>query len=329
MSRARRFALLFACELAACGFAACGEAPQGGAPTGLAWKRTALEGLGGATTAAHHEGWLFAAAGDERRVFAVRTADLVDGRRAAVRPVPLEVAGERTLEGHARGADDLAAQGYTLGHLWGQPLSFGGLCLRRVVAGAAGRDEERLHLLDRTHGVVFWGRLERDEAGLPARVHLEHAFVTPGRERAGAARLDWRDTGAGLAGLLAPRGAEGAEDLLLVERGREGETQVVVRRLDRFGQPRGVLRVGLPAEHRRPVSACGEARAGRLVLLLDGPDPLLVVAAASARGDSVSAEGGLRAPPAPPGAVWRGLAYAADGSEFLVSDGPQALVAWR
>lgn len=317
--------------LGALALAACGSEPGGGAPTGIPWKRTALAGVSGVTAAAHHEGWLLLAAGNERRLFAVRSADLEDGGRADARELPLTVARERALEGYGvgRGGDDLVAQGYRLAQIFDQPLAFAGLYVRRVAAAGAGGDVERLYLLDGSHGIVAWGQLERDPQGDPVGARVEHAFVAPGRERAGASRLDWRDTSAGLAGVLSPRTPQGEEDLLLVERGREGEAEVLVRRLDRFGQPRSTLRVGLPAEHRRPVVACAEAQAGRIVLLLAGAEPLLVVAPLDTRRDGVPAEGGIRAPAAPPGEAWRALAYSADGAEFLVSGGSAPVLVWR
>jgi hypothetical protein len=310
--------------------ASCGAEPQVVAPTGVPWRRTSLDGVARVTAAAHHAGWLLLASGDERRLFAVATSELADGGRASARTVPLELARERLLEGHGRGGgDELAAQGYALGQVWDQPLAWSGLCVRRVAARGAGLEVDRLYLLDRSHGVVFWGRLERDGAGVPVRGMLEHAFVVPGRERAGAVHLDWRDTSPGLVGIAAPRAADDAEDLLLLERGRAGAEHALVRRLDRFGQSRGTLRIGLPPERRVPLAAFAEAEAGRLVLLLDAPEPLLVVVPHAARREAVAAEGGL-VPPAPPaGAAWRATAYGEDGTELLVSDGDATVLAWR
>lgn len=325
MSVVRRLALAFPLLIAA-----CGAEPDAVAPTGIPWRRTVLDGVAGVTAAAHHAGWLLLAAGDERRLFAVRLAELADRGRASARAVPLDVVREGLLEGHGRGgADELAAQGYALGQVWDQPLSWSGLCVRRVTAQSAGRDVDRIHLLDRAHGVVFWGRLELDEAGAPVRARLEHAFVVPGRERAGSARLDWRDTSPGLVGIVAPRSGDGAEDLLLLERGRAGEEHALVRRLDRFGQPRGTLRLGLPPERRVPLAAFAEAQAGRLVLLLDAPEPLLVVAPYTARRETVAAEGGLVPPAAPQGAAWRTPVYTDDGTEILVTGGDAPVLAWR
>jgi hypothetical protein len=311
---------------------ACGEeVPGAPAPGPGGWHVVELPGVKGASGVAVLGDLLVIVAGDgERRVFLQPRAGLAPGRAAEPRPLRLQVTREVHLEGMSLGGrqENFVAQGYRLGTLWDQPVDFQGVAARHIPAGKVGPPVNAIYLLERAYGVVYRGRLELGADGAPEAASLESVFAVPDRERRGASASDWRDTTAGLAGILSIPHESAREDLYLAERAGPDPSSFRVLRLDRFGQWQGKFSVRLPAgappdvgdlswHDERFVFVRGEGR-GALVTC---PDP----------GDyaDVSASAPVPAPDVPGAGPWRGLAHAPDGTTYLVSAGSPSRLAWR
>lgn len=320
-------AALLALALAACG----GEpAPEPSSPAPGGWRSLTLEGVKGASAvAALGDLLVVAAGGDDRSLSLLTPAALEDGARVRPRRLPLEVLRDMPLEGvGARRSDELVAQGYRLGTFWDQPLDFQGLALKRLPGSARVPALDVFYLLERSYGLVYHGSFVRGPDGAVAAARVTGAFVVPERPRAGRGRSDWRDSSAGLCGLLSVAREESAEDLYVLPCQGEPSGELRVDRLDRFGQWQGRFTLVLPGEGPADVADLSWAD-GRFVLLRGGGRGALHSVADP--GDLGRARAGPPVPgPDVPGAgPWRGLAHLPDGSAFLVSAGDPSRLAWR
>lgn len=321
--------------LLACSAAACGERSASRMDTPGGWLRAWVPGLERVSAMAVHEDTLLLLDGPGRRVLALARADLAPGTALVGRELALEVQREVPLEGQELDVErgqGLAAQGYRLGTLWAQPLDLVGLATRRMRSGRRGADLEAAYVLERSYGVVWSGRLERDERGQLAVLRLQAAAVVPGRPRAGAAQLDWRDSTPGLCALAMASEAASREDLVLLEAPSAPGASATMHLLDRFGQRLGRWQVEVEAAAGAPPP---ELRAlawdGREHRLLLGPGAgelrTLPGPGAAVR---VAASGALAAPTPPAGSAFTALACSEDGLVLLAGSQPGGVaLAWR
>lgn len=312
--------------------AACGEGEPTGVPSARdGWSQATLTGVPPPVAAAWHEGLLLTLGAGERSLYVVEHAALLAGGTAAAVRVPLDVVRTNALEGHGSGerSGGLAGQGYTLGHLWDQPLELVALAVRRVRARGAGADLEALYVLERTYGVVWWGRLERDAKGRVSAARLTAAFVVPERPRTGSDASDWRDSSAGLAALALAGGLSKDDDLVTLARKGEGGRGPRLDLLDRFGMRLGSFEVDPDVVGEFEVRALAWNGTQHVLLLGPGRGTLHLLPPTGARSKLVAV---FATPPAPPEdrkVVWSALA-AGDGRLFaLGAQGPGAVVAWR
>lgn len=319
--------------LLACSAGACGErpAPRGDTPGG--WLRAWVPGLERVTAAAFHEDTLLLLDGPARRVLAFARADLQPGAALVGRPLALEVQRDVPLEGHEAGGErgtGLSAQGYRLGTLWDQPLDLVALASRRFRSGRRGADLEAAYLLERSYGVVWAGRLERDAQGQLVTLRLQSAFVVPGRTRAGAGQLDWRDSAPGLVALAMAAEGSTREDLVLLEAVTGPGSAASLHLLDRFGQRLGRW----PVEVEAAAGAPAEPRA----LACDGPGQRVLLGPGA--GEVRTLPGPGAAVRVPAAGAWRAPALAgvpaftalACGGGLVLLAGAQAggvALAWR
>ena len=316
----------FSVALCACG----DDSPSADSLAPSAWRHVRLAGVERVVAATVYEDLLLLVAEGERRLFAVEVAALLAGGQPRARPLPIEVARTNVLEGYGTGrrGDELGSQAYPLGLLWDQPVELVGIEARRLRSRPPALDLEALYLLERTYGIVWWGRLARDADGRAEALRLDAAFAVPDRPREGRERLDWRDSGAGLACLANGREAGAGDDLLVVERQGAEPGRLRVSTLDRFGQLQGGGTADVREAGGDSIRALGTSSglfmallgpgAGRLAALKDPGRAALAVAYA-----------GEPAPHLPDVTQWRALAYAPDGSLLLISHGPLTVVAWR
>lgn len=325
--------VLVACAVAACG----GRGPSPGAAAG-GWQRAWVPGLEAVTAAALHEDTLLLLDGPARRVWAFARSDLQPGAALVGRELALEVQREVPLEGHELGGErgtGLAAQGYRLGTLWEQPLDLVALATRRYRSGRRGADLEAVFLLERSYGVVWAGRLERDAQGALATLRLQSAAVVPGRARAGAAQLDWRDSAPGLCALAMSSESTGREDLVLLEAAppaRPGEAgAAAMHLLDRYGQRLGRWPLEVEAVAGAPAQLRALAFDGQQQRLLLGPGAGEVrVLPGPGAAVRVPAAGGWPAPALAQVPAFSALACAPDGLVLLAGAQPGGVaLAWR
>jgi hypothetical protein len=288
------------------------------------------------TAATWHEGRLYVLGAGQRALYVIDVPGPAGGDRSPAAPtrvtrVPLDVTRANPLEGHGSGerAGGLAGQGYTLGILWDQPLEFVGLAVRRVRARGAGQDVEALYVLERTYGVVWWGRLERDARGVLGAAHLTAAFVVPGRPRAGAAGSDRRDSGPGLAALALAGGLSKDDDLLALARTGQGAKGPGLDLLDRFGMRLGGWEVDPGVVGTFEVRALAWDGARHVLLLGPGRGTLHLLPGSGAAARLRAEPATPAAPPDEAGVAWSALA-AGDGRLFVLgARGETALLAWR
>ena len=307
-----RLVLLF---LAALGLAGCGDDP---APEGpAAWQHARIEGLAGATglTLADDD-LVFVVGGDDRELRTVARAALRPGATAKARTLAVTIRPDAPIHG----ADPLAAERYSLEHLWAVPVDF---------QAVAFQPPDTLYVGERQRRLVFWGRVRRDAAGVLASVKFSHAAIVPGADRSGRAAGDWRDHGPGLRGLVAVKRGGRAEDLWAVDEG-VADGPLVVRRMDRFGSNLQGVRAQHGLEVAPDVRAVSHDGTRLLVLLGSGRGRIVSLREPPAgRLDAVPASEGVPGPAIDGVAGWSGMAHAADGTLFLVSGGSPAVVAWR
>lgn len=302
------------------------------------WRVAQLEGVEGASGVTV-VGDLLAvvAGGGVQHVHLLERGALVHG--ATLRPgryLP-EVPRDRPLEGvvSAGRGDDLAVLGYRVGSLWDVLVDFQGIASRRIPGTQPGvPDYEALYLLDRAFGLIYRARVVR-ERGAVLGVKVDGAFPVPGRPRAGRERSDWRDSSAGLVGVVSIVRPGNDEDLYVVERAGDEPGSVRVQRIDRFGQAQGRFTVALgvtgagAAPDTPPDVGDLAFHDGRFVLVEGAaPSRLLPVADPGDFGH-VRAGSALPCPDLPDAGPWRGLAYAPDGTAYLVSAGRPSRIAWR
>jgi hypothetical protein len=308
-----------------------GDDPPGASSHVRAWRRATLEQVPRPAAATLHEGLLLVLGAGDRSLYVVERTALVPGGLATARKLPLDVVRTNPLEGHGSGerSGGFAGQGYRLGVLWDQPLELVGLAVRRVKARGAGADMEALYVLERTYGVVWWGRLERDADGHVSAARLSAAFVVPERPRAGAPAGEWRDSGSGLAALAIAGGLSKDDDLVTLTRKAEGSRGLRLDLLDRFGMRLGGWGVDPNVVGEVEVRALAFDGARHVLLLGPGRGTLHVLPATGER-TRLTAE--LATPPVPPEDAtveWTTLA-AGDGAWFALGRrGDVAVVAWR
>jgi hypothetical protein len=296
----------------------CGrDAPEPVSRPGL-WHLATLEGISGASgLAVLDDVLLFCAEGDRNAVYVLPIADVEKGEGASllVRALPVEVDRESTLGG----AGPFARQGYRLGDLWDLPVDWQGIAVQAP---------NFVFLAERTHRVVYVGRLRMGAGRHLQGVVLERAFVVPGGDRAGAEAADWRDRGPGLAGLASVVGERRTEDLYAADRGGASPGTFRLQKLDRYGLGLGWFQVHVPdateiglgallKEEGRYLFVRGEGR-GVIQPCLDGPT-----------GGSVWAGRGVPGPEAPEGGAWTGMERGPEGVLYLVSGGIETRLAWR
>ncbi len=310
---------------------ACGaESPARDPAAEGAWRSVRLGGIERVVAATVHEDLLLLVAEGERRLFAVEVKALFAGGLPRARPLPIEITRTNVLEGYGTGrrGEELGTQAYPLGLLWDQPLELVGIDVRRLRSRAPARDLEALYLLERSYGAVWWGRLERDAQGRAESVRLDAAFAVPDRPREGRERLDWRDSGPGLACLSNGREAGAADDLLVVERAGTEPGRLRVEALDRFGQLQGGWTVDLREMGGDSIRAL--CAGSGLYRALVGPEVgRLATFKPPGRGALTVASAEDPLPHVPGVAEWRALASAPDGSQLLISHGPSTVVLWR
>jgi hypothetical protein len=210
------------------------------------WQHATLGDLGVPTAATILGERLLVVCDGDRRVHDVALGALVPadgaaGGRVPVRSLSLEPTRLNHLEGHEDGprGTGLSGQGYRLGDLWDQPLTFRGFAARHVPSLGAAPAVDRVWLLERQYGIVWWGRLVLGRDGEAVAVMLTNAFTVPGRPRAGRESLDWRDSGPGL-GALAPAGKVSPdEDLVALDAAATEKEPLRLQLLDRFGMRLG------------------------------------------------------------------------------------------
>lgn len=321
------------------GVTGCGDpSPSSPSTAGPRWSTVTPKGLPAVPVGATlHEGLLLVLGAGERSLFVVERADLEGkGPLPPVQRVPLDVVRTNPLEGHGRGghgggerSGGLAGQGYTLGHLWDQPLELVALAVRRVRARGAGADLEALYILERTYGVVWWGRLERDAKGRVSAARLTAAFVVPERPRAGSDASDWRDSSSGLAALALAGGLSKDDDLVTLAHKGEGGRGPGLDLLDRFGMRLGSWEVDPGVVGESEVRALAWNGTQHVLLLGPGRGTLHLLPATGARSKLVAE---FASPPAPPDDAlvhWVALA-AGEGRLFaLGAHGGNGVIAWR
>jgi|GEM_PF-5014308 len=316
----------FSVALGACG----SESPALEPLAQGAWRSVRLAGVERVVAATVYEDLLLLVVEGERRLFAVEVSALSAGGQPRARPLPIEVARTNVLEGYGTGrrGDELGSQAYPLGLLWDQPVELVGIEARRLRSRPPAPDLEALYLLERTYGIVWWGRLTRDADGRAEAVRLEAAFAVPDRPREGRERLDWRDSGAGLACLFNGRNAGAGDDLFVVERAGTQPGRLRVSALDRFGQLQGGWTADLREAGGDSIRALSASSGLFMALLGPGAGRLATLKDPGSR-DLAVAHTAEPAPNVPNVTEWRALAYTPDGSLLLISHGPFTLVAWR
>ncbi len=326
---ARAWRLALACLSSALG--ACGaESPAPASPAQGAWKSVRLAGVERVVAATVYEDLLLLLAEGERRLFAVEVAALSAGGAPRARPLPIEVARTNVLEGYGSGrrGDELGSQAYPLGLLWDQPVVLVGIEARRLRSRPPAHDLEALYLLERSYGIVWRGRLTRAADGRADAVRLDAAFAVPDRPREGRERLDWRDSGAGLACLSNGSEAGAGDDLLVVERAGTEPGRLQVSTLDRFGQLQGGWTADLRETGGDGIRAL--CAGSGLYHALVGPGlGRLATLKAPGRGARVVATADDPVPDVSGVTEWRALASAPDGSLLLIGQGSHTVVAWR
>jgi hypothetical protein len=293
--------------------AGCGDGDEGDA----GWSSTRVAGVADATdVAVDGDVLLLVAGGDDRRLHVVPRGDLRQGGLATARSLPLEVRSESRIVG----TDEFAAVGYVAGDLWSQPVD---------LQGVATHPPDRVYVADRTYRVVYSGALRRGADGLPAGVvRLDRVFALPGADRKGRSRSDWRDAGAGIAGLTSFAQGRRAEDLYAVEVRAAARHETRVWRVDRFGQAGTWFGLSFPEATDADVGGLAGDGERFLVLRGEGRGTLVSVPEAAWTRTAV-VELGEPGPAPPAGSSWRGVARAPDGTVYLVSSGPECRIAWR
>ncbi len=311
MKRALLLATLLG-PLAACGR---GAAPDAARAVG-GWSHARVPGVAKASGIAVAGDWLVVSeSGPDRRLLAVRRADLVDGKEASAHPVEVTF----DPEAHLTGGDAFALRGYRLGDVWG---------LDGSVEGVAVQSPARVFLADRAWRVVFAGELRTGDDGAPKQIVIDRGFTVSGGNRSGSDASDWRDRGPGLAGLAAGASGRRVEDVYAVTRGAEGPGTFELHALDRYGIELSTFTVDLGTKD--------DAAVGGLAL---DEDRFLVVRGAG-RGELVAFRRGrprelVKSAPGIPAAevegagAWSGVARSDDQVLYLVSQGAPAVVAWR
>ena len=333
-ARARNRLSVLAWLSAACAslaLGACGEeSPSRDATAPGAWRHVRLAGVERVVAATVHEDLLLLLAEGERRLFAVEVAALSAAGSPRARPLPIEITRTNVLEGYGSGprGEELGSQAYPLGLLWDQPLVLVGIDVRRLASRPPARDVEALYLLESSYGAVWWGRLERDAEGRAESARLHAAFAVPDRPREGRERLDWRDSGPGLACLATSVDAGAGDDLRAIDRAGTQPGRLRVNTLDRFGQLQGGWTADLRAAGGDGIRALGASK-GLFTALLGPGLGRLATLKDPGSGDQAVAEAGEPAPELPNVSEWRALAFARDGRLLLISHGAPTVVAWR
>lgn len=299
--------------------AACGGEPKeesDGIVGPGRWRHARLEGVQGATGVAALEGHLLLAAGPERAIFSVPfDAERVeDGAILAAHRIPI-VVDEETIVG---GGEPFAAQGYRLGDLWGQPVAFSG-----IAAQAPGF----VYVAERNYRVAYSGRLRQTPEREWSALQIDRVFVLPGADRSQSDASDWRDHGAGIAGLAAVLRSPRTEDLYALGRGAASDGVLSIHALDRYGLVLGAFDVDFGGG---PGDVGGFLRAEKRFLVVRGEGRGLIHAVRRGRWKStVRAARGVPGPEVEGAESWTGMAEGPAGEIVLVSGGEATYVAWR
>lgn len=306
--------LLVACALAGCGADTPGASP----PSGQAghWKHCRVRGLAGAAgLTVYGDDLIAVAGGGDRAVYTFAIEDLEHGKSIRARKLTVTVRAEAAL----LGAEPFGLQGYRLEHLWALPVDF---------EGVAAQAPDFLFVGERTHRVVYWGRLVEDAGGRLSSLKLRNVSIAPGADRSKVNAGDWRDHGPGLAGLLALSGRRRVADVYVLDRAPRGGSALRVHRMDRYGSMLGSIPVkhdlgdaltcnALSWDGARYVIHYGRGR-GRLATMKE-PDAMR----------STKLNVGTPGPAVEGVELWGGMTHGKDGTVYLVSSGDPAVVAWR
>ena len=284
---------------------------------GLLLTAARIEGARDATALALLDGRLLIAAAGARERLTVDVARLAPGGAVKAERLPIIARGDV----HVGGAEPFAAQAYQLGDLWAQPVD---------IQGLAAQAPGTVFLAERSYRVVLVGPVLQTPDGGWGSVRIDRVFVLPGADRSAASAADWRDKGAGLAGLDAVQGARRTEDLYAVDAGSATPGRFRLWKLDRFGLALGGFTVDLGSAVGSDTDVASVVRDGDRFLVLRGEGRGLLQPVRDApRGETVRAGAGAPGPDVPGAGPWRGMARGPDGTLWLVSGGASTYVAWR
>jgi hypothetical protein len=302
--------------------AACGgrDAPP---PSAGGWAWAKLEGLANATGVTVHRGdLLLVAGGGDTALHVVPLAGLRHGGTARARRVEFQTHPNSRLEGRDDG-DGFLSHGYDLGDLWPQGVDFQGVATRTTTDGW-----EFLYVAERSYRVVYRGRLDRAPTGEITSAVLQTAFPVPGANRSASKASDWRDKGAGLAGIVSAGERRVAEDLYVAERESPEPGRFRIFKTDMFGQPLLHFTVRLAGEP--PAAVEDVSFADERFVVVRGPGRGLLVSIQDPGAMGLAApRAGVPGPELPGAGPWQGIAHDPAGTVYLVSHGPETLIAWR
>jgi hypothetical protein len=310
-SRGLRAGLCLATLAALVGCGGHAEPPS--RPAAKAWRFARLRGVASPSGLALLGSRIaISGGGGDRVVHVLDTASLEDGRSVAVEDLPVTI--DRDV--HLGGSEPFAARGYQLGDLWDDQVDFEGIALQAPA---------HITLAERRYRVAWVGEVEADASGAWKTVHLKRAFAIPGAQRSPT----WLDQSAGIAGLDVGRTPESSQDLVAVE--REGAVPGTFRiaRVDRVaGSLRLVVVVRVPGGEPADVGGILAGPDGFQVLRGPGRGEIVDVSAAPSPRP-VEAARGEPGPDLAGSSAWTGIARGADGTLYLVSGGPDPVLAWR